>query len=158
MNKAVMLASGLALMAGSAYAGDYNFDHVSCYSGPAHMIQHTEDLMGGSYEVIGMTQEKEGSPEYNMTGRCVGMFTLIKGAWNEGGSCEFVNPNGDKYFGVYERKGDPAKTEGTWKVLNGTGVFAGMTGDTKWIPVTDFPPIPNVASSCNHEHGTYHMK
>jgi hypothetical protein len=70
------------------------------------------------------------------------------------------NADGDKVLGVYARKGDPAKAEGTWHVEHehGTGKFAGMTGDSKWMPVTNFPPVPNVISTCNHEWGTYSTK
>jgi hypothetical protein len=93
-----------------------------------------------------------------LSGRCVGAFTLINSDYNENGSCEFWNADGDKVLGVYARKGDPAKAEGTWHVVHGTGKFAGMTGDSKWMPVTNFPPVPNVISTCNHEWGTYSTK
>jgi hypothetical protein len=30
-----------------------------------------------------------------------------------------------KVFGIWARKGDPTKAEGTWDVVHGTGKFAG---------------------------------
>jgi hypothetical protein len=39
----------------------------------------------------------------------------------------FGNAAGAKIFGVYTRKGDPAKAEGTWHVVRGTGKLEGIT-------------------------------
>ncbi len=155
----LIMVSALAMgLAGSAYAADFKFDEVSCYSGPAHLIQHADGMIAGSYEGTGMMRGTEGTPTHMLSGRSVGAFTLINGDYNENGSCEFWNATGDKVFGVYARKGDPAKAEGTWHVVDGTGKFAGMTEDSKWIPVTSFPPVPNVISTCNHEWGAYSLK
>ncbi len=155
----LIAVSALAMgLAGSAYAADFKFDQLSCYSGPAHLIQHADGMIAGSYEGTGMTRGTEGSPMYMLSGRSVGAFTLINGDYNENGSCEFWNATGDKVFGVYARKGDPAKAEGTWHVVHGTGKLAGITEDSNWIPVTNFPPVPNVISTCNHEWGTYSQK
>ena len=158
MKRQLMTIGCIVGLAGSAYAADVKFDHLSCYSGPAHLIQHADGIMAGSYESIAMAPGDEGSPFHMMSGRCVGAFTLINGDWNENGSCEYWNAAGDKLFGVYARKGDPAKAEGTWHSVHGTGKFAGMTVDGKYIPATNFPPVPNVASTCNHEWGTYSQK
>ena len=67
---------------------------------------------------------------------------------------------GDKYFIVYSRKGDPAKAEGTWRVVHGTGKFADMSGGGKWMPIGNFPAsgMPNMFNGCNHEWGSYNMK
>jgi len=115
-------------------------------------------MMAGSYEGIGIAPGIEGTPFHMMSARCVGAFTLISNDYNENGSCEFWDAAGDKILGVYARKGDPAKAEGTWHVVHGTGKFAGMTQNSKWMPVTNFPPVANVISTCNHEWGTYSVK
>jgi hypothetical protein len=93
-----------------------------------------------------------------MSGRCLGQFTLINGDYNETGSCQFWNANGDKIFGLYSRKGDPAKAEGTWHVVQATGKLEGMTSEGKFMPIAAFPPVPNILSTCNHEWGTYNTK
>ena len=46
---------------------------------------------------------QEGTPLYNMSGRCVGQFSIINGDYSENGSCQFWNAAGDKIFGVYAR-------------------------------------------------------
>ena len=158
MKLPLMTIACITALAGSAHATDFKFDVQTCYAGPAHLIQHADGMMAGSYEGIGMPPGIEGTPFHMMSARCVGAFALTNGDWNENGSCEFWNADGDKIFGVYARKGDPAKAEGTWHVVHGTGQFAGMTGDSKWIPVTNFPPVPNFISTCDREWGTYSVK
>jgi hypothetical protein len=158
MKRPLMTIACVVGLAGSAYATDFKFDQQSCYSGPLHLMQHADGIIGGSYDGTGMVQGTEGTPFHMLSGRCVGAFTIINGDYNENGSCEFWNATGDKYFGVYARKGDPAKAEGTWQTVHGTGKFAGITGEAKFIPVTNFPPVPNVLSTCNHEWGTNSVK
>jgi hypothetical protein len=140
------------------YAAEGKYEGTSCFSGPAEVIQQGEGITAGSYATTAMIPGQEGTPYYMTTGRCLGQFTLINGEWNESGSCQIWNAAGDKIFGVYSRKGDPAKTEGTWHVVQGTGKFEGMTGDGKWIPITAFPPVPNTASACHKDQGTYTVK
>lgn len=154
---------GCCMVAGMAFctqvcAAEGKIDQTSCYSGPSHVIQQGEGIMAGSYDATAMTLAQEGSPYHNMTGRCLGQFTIISGEYSETGSCQYWNAAGDKILGVYSRKGDPAKAEGTWHVVQGTGKFEGMTSEAKWIPITAFPPVPNVGSTCNHEWGTYTLK
>jgi hypothetical protein len=134
------------------------YDGQSCYAGPAHLIQHADGMVAGSYDVTGMTPGTEGTPLSMISGRCVGSFTIVAGDYNETGSCEYWNAAGDKYLGIYARNGDPAKAEGTWHVVHGTGKFAGMSMEGKWMPIGAFPPVPNIGSACNHEWGTYTLK
>jgi hypothetical protein len=151
------------MLAGLAFctqvcAAEGKYDQISCYSGPIQMIQQGEGIMAGSYDVTAMELAQEGTPYYQTSGRCLGQFTIIQGEYSETGSCQYWNAAGDKIFGVYSRKGDPAKAEGTWHVVQGTGKFEGMTSEANWMPKAAFPPVPNVASTCNHEWGTYTLK
>jgi hypothetical protein len=140
------------------FAAEGKYDQQSCYSGPMHFLQHDEGMTAGSYEGIGRMPGTEGTPFVLNSGRCLGSFTIIGGDYSEAGSCEFWNAAGDKYFGVYSRKGDPAKAEGIWHVVHGTGKFAGMSMEGKWMPIGNFPPVPNYGGGCNHEWGTYTTK
>jgi len=139
-------------------AAEGKYDNQACYAGPIHLIQHADGMVSGSYDLTGMTPGTEGSLFYMMSGRCVGSFTIIGGDYNEAGGCEYWNAAGDKFFGIFARKGDPAKAEGTWHFVHGTGKFAGVSGEGKWIPLGTFPPVPNVGAGCNHEWGTYSIK
>ena len=161
MSHRVLLGCGM--LAGMAFctqvcAAEFKYDTTSCYSGPGQIIQQGEGIIAGSYDATAMAPGQEGTPFYQMSGRCLGQFTNINGDYNENGSCQFWNAAGDKIFGVYTRKGDPAKAEGTWHVVQGTGKFEGMISEGKWMPKAAFPPVPNVASTCSHEWGTYTLK
>jgi hypothetical protein len=154
---------GCSMIAGLAFctqvsAAEGKYDMTSCYSGPSHVIQQGDGIIAGSYDSTGMMPGQEGTPFYRMSGRCVGQFSIINGDYSENGSCQWWNAAGDKIFGVYARKGDPAKAEGTWLAVQGTGKFEGTTSEGKWMPIAVFPPVPNVGSTCNHEWGTYSVK
>ena len=143
------------------FAAEAKIDHQSCYTGPIHLIQHADGILSGSYAVVGTTPGKEGEEPFRMlSARCLGAFSDVSGVHDENGSCEFVDAGGDKYFVVYSRKGDPAKAEGAWRVVHGTGKFADMSGGGKWMPIGNFPPsgMPNMFNGCNHEWGSYNMK
>jgi hypothetical protein len=162
MSRRVLLL-GCGIFAGlsfctQAFAADGKFDMRSCYSGPSYVLQQGDGIIAGSYDVTAMMPGQEGTPYYNMSGRCLGQFTSIKGEWDESGSCQFWNAGGDKIFGVYTRKGDPAKAEGNWHVVQGTGKLEGMTSEGKFIPIVALPPVPNVAGGCQREWGTYTVK
>ena len=161
MSRMILLVSS-ALRASAfstqVFAAEGKFDQQSCYAGPVHLIQHADGIMSGSYAVVGMTPGSASDPlEFRMlTGHCLGAFSIVNGQLDENGTCEYVNPAGDKYFGAYSRKGDPAKAEGTWRYLHGTGKFAGIIGDGHFMPIGPFPPAAeNMTTACNHEWGTY---
>ena len=93
-----------SLFAGLAFctqvcAAEMKYDGQSCYAGPAHLIQHADGMVAGSYDVTGMTPGTEGTPLSMISGRCVGSFTIVAGDYNETGSCEYWNAAGDKYLG-----------------------------------------------------------
>ena len=84
------------------FAAEGKFDQQSCYAGPIHLIQHADEIqMSGSYAVVGMTPGTASDPtEFRMlTGHCLGAFSIVNGQLDENGTCEYVNPTGDKYFG-----------------------------------------------------------
>ena len=141
------------------FAAEVKTDAQTCYTGPIHLIQHADGILSGSYAVVGSSPGVEGTPFRMMSGRCLGAFSDVCGVHDENGSCDFVDAGGDKYFIVYSRKGDPA-SEGTWRVVHGTGKFADMSGGGKWMPIGNFPPsgMPNMFNGCNHEWGSYNLK
>jgi hypothetical protein len=154
---------GFGMVAGLAFctqvcAAEGKYDQTSCYSGPSHVIQQGDGIIAGSYDSTGLMPGQEDTPFYHLSGRCVGQFSIINGEVSENGSCQWWNAAGDKIFGVYARKGDPAKAEGTWRAVQGTGKFEGVISEGKWMPIGAFPPVPNVGSTCNHEWGTYSLK
>jgi hypothetical protein len=165
MSRMTLLFSG-ALLASAfstqVFAAELKIDQQTCYTGPIHVIQHADGIMSVSYTVIGSSPGTEGTPFRMLSERCVGAFTLVNGQYDENGSCESVDAAGDKFLLVIARKGDPAKAEGTWRVVHGTGKFADMSGEGKWMPIGTFPAsgVPNMYNGCSHEWGSfiYNMK
>ncbi len=161
MPRTLLLVSSALLTSAfstQALAAEVKFDQQACYAGPGQLIQHADGIMSASYALAGMSPGTEGTPFHMMSGRCLGAFSLINGQIDDGGTCEYVDAAGDKAFGAYSRKGDAAKAEGTWHFVHGTGKFAGITGEGKWMPIGNFPPVPGMISGCNHEWGTYSIK
>ena len=103
-------------------------------------------------------KSRRAQPSCTRSAAPVGSYTIIIGDYNETDSCEYWNAAGDKIFSIYARKGDPTKAEGAWHVVHGTGKFAGISMEGKWMPIGAFPPVPNVASACSHEWGPYNIK
>jgi len=60
------------------------------------------------------------------------------------------------------RKSDPAKpiedSEASFRILHGTGKFAGVTGEGKSKIVDVISRTPERMAACRHSSGTYHMK
>ncbi len=133
--------------------GSYKSD--GCFHGQHFMAAHSKDAMGGSYTGVS-TQQAVGENDFwhNIAGKCNGAWTLIMGEYNELGTCEYVDAAGDKFFGVYMRKGQ----DGTWKVLGGTGKFDGIESTGTWTPYTQFAAISGEAASCFHQTGRYKLK
>lgn len=163
MSRLTLMFSGVLLASAfstQVFSAEVKIDGQTCYTGPIQLIQHAEGILSASYAVVGSSPGTEGTPFRMMTARCLGAFSSVSGAHDENGSCELADPAGDKYFVVYSRKGDPAKVEGTWRVVHGTGKFADMSGGGKWMPIGNFPPsgMPGMFNGCNHESGTLNMK
>ena len=57
---------------------------------------------------------------------------------------------------------DPSKpiegTEASFRVVHGTGKFAGVTGEGKSKIVDVISRTPEKMVACSHSTGTYHMK
>jgi hypothetical protein len=163
MSRTMLLVSSAFLASfflTQAFAEEIKYDLQNCYAGPIQITQE-DGLVAGSYAVLIMSPGKEGTPLERSSGRCLGAFSIIDGQLDENGTCEWVNATGDKAFSVYARKGDPAKTEGTYRFVKGTGKFAGVTGGGKFIPIGTFPPppgAPGMATGCNHDWGSLTIK
>ena len=69
MKRPFMTIACIAALCGPASAKDFKFDQVSCYSGPAHVIQHADGIIAGSYDGTGMLRGDEGTPFSMLSGR-----------------------------------------------------------------------------------------
>ena len=130
-----LLASSFPMQ---AFAAEGKYDGQSCYSVPTQLISHADGYVAGSEAYVGMVPDWQAGPFKMLSAYCTGSFVNIGDLVDEHGACEYGNAAGDKFFGVYARKGDGAKAEGTWYVVHGTGKFEGMTMEGKYM----FPSRP----------------
>jgi hypothetical protein len=130
------------------------YEHRTCYTGPHHVIMHSKESMGGVYNLTGMVIADAGDPLYMASGVCMGSWTLAGGQYDDGGSCEYTLPSGDKIFGVYSRKN---QDNGVWKVVSATGKVQGLVHSGNWMPFTQFPQPSGQLTMCGREWGTWKL-
>lgn len=144
-----------------AIAAEEKVDHLYCFVAKVTTIQHADGFASGIIDNVGMLNDPENHPFHGLSCHCIGTFTVNAGQYEENGTCECANAASDKIFGIWARKGDPTKAEGTWHVVHGTGKFAGWSIDTKWTPGTsNFGQVggAGTVNGCNHDWGTYSSK
>jgi hypothetical protein len=157
MSRKMLLVSSALLAAacsGQALAAEGKYDGQSCYVGQTQVIAHADGFLALSGLYTGTTPS--GLDGRQFSSRCVGSVVVTGDQVDINGACEYVDKDGDKYLGVFARKGDAQKVEGTWRTVHGTGKYAGITGNGNWFP-TSFPPngVPGTDILCSHEWGTY---
>lgn len=152
-----LLASSFLMQ---AFAVEGKYDGQSCYVVQVQLFSHAEGYVAGSETYVGTVPDWGAGPFKMMSARCAGSFVNIGDQADEHGACEYVNGAGDKLFGVYARRGDAAKAEGTWHVVHGTGKFEGLTMEGKWMSIGPFPlsGAPDTTVACYPDWGTYILK
>jgi hypothetical protein len=155
--RSILFGGTLTILAFGAQAapqkeGDY--DVRGCYHGPAHVNTLSKEVMAGSYGVTGLVIAKEGDVWHNVSGTCNGAWQLVGGELTEMGSCDYVDPAGDHFFGVYTRK----NMDGVWKVIGGTGKFAGMEQAGTWKPFGEYFQVNGEFRGCTQFSGHWKMK
>jgi hypothetical protein len=136
-------------------AKEGSYDTTFCFAGKSHLIAHSETHIAYSYWLAGTMLSKSSGGIWDMnSGYCVGDGSVIKGASTAEAFCEFMDSDKDKTFGKAIRTG----TSGTWKVLSGTGKYAGMTGGGTFEVIGPFPTIKEgTFQGCNRNKGTYKL-
>jgi hypothetical protein len=132
----VVLAVVLGVVLFSAVAqAAQPFDFTSCRSGTVDVLAKTEDMYVRSAVWNGIDQSHHENKLFdNWTHRCMAISADIAGKKLRNGYCKYMDPDGD--FVVLDWPAAPGKP-GTWKFLQGTGKWKGITGGgdykvTKW--------------------------
>src|SRR5215469_4604881 len=146
-----------------AFGAEGKFDNKFCFvSKTTAVIDAGEGYKVGNFEATGIRVGAEGDPFAKMEEHCIGHISAKPGEQVDDTSCEAVDAAGDKVFGIAIRKFDPAKpiedSEATFRILHGTGKFAGVTGEGKSKIVDVISRTPERMAACSHSSGTYHMK
>ena len=144
--------TSMAVHAAPAKEGD--IDAIQCGHGPAFINSISQDAMAGSYSVTVMVITNEGSLYHNVSGICSGSWQLVKGDYAETGSCDYVDPKGDHFFGIYTRKGG----EGDFKVYAGTGKYVGLEQTGHFAPLGEYFQVQGENRSCVKFAGHWKMK
>lgn len=154
---ALVLTGGLitatAIAAEPPKEGKYDV-HSVC-SGPAYTLAGVKDHMGGVYTATCTPDAAEGTLYHGIVAQCFGAWSLVSGAYEESGSCEMTDHAGDKFFGVYSKKG---QADGTWKVTGGTGKYQGMQSGGPWNVINQKPALPGQSAGVFRWWGTYRMQ
>jgi len=136
-----------------AKEGDYKVH--GCYHGPHNINSAGKDTAAASYALAGMVIADDNSVWHNVSGHCNGAWQLVGGDYSEMGSCDYADPSGDKFFGIYTRKN---QDDGEWKVYGGTGKFAGLEMAGKYKIVTEFQQPPGEFVGCSRFWGHWKLK
>lgn len=162
MNRCCLSLFGLPLMLcapallAATLQKEGSYDHDECWVGTGPTLTHSDKIMAGTFKAHGISPApRPGSLFNNTTGVCVGSWTLVNGEYNETSACEYTDPSGDKFFGIASRKNDE---EGTWRVISGTGKYAGMISSSRWKPITDSPQPEGFAVTCLRDRGTWKLQ
>ncbi len=129
------------------------YENIHCYGGKLAMIKHTKAHIAYTIHFTGTLQSNlPDSPVGLMSSECVGVGSVMEGVAKSNGFCEFIDQDGDKYMGNWDRTGK----EGKWTVTTGTGKFTGISGGGSF-QLIEFPRglSPGMFSGCSNSTGTY---
>jgi hypothetical protein len=143
-----------SLPAYAAPAKEGDIDAIQCGHGPAFVSSISPDATAGSYSTTVLVVTKEGSLYHNVSGICSGAWQLLKGDYSETGSCDYVDLQGDHFFGIYTRKAG----EGEFKVHAGTGKYVGLEQTGRFVPLGEYFQVPGEYRGCIKFAGHWKMK
>ena len=149
-----VIALGLAIFTPVAHA-ETPFDITCCYAGEAKLISGSKELTVLGVEVRGIFHSNhENKALNNMTLHCIGVFRIMSGKGTSIAYCKGMDPDGDVI--VQEHRRDGPKI--TWKFLQGTGKYKGITGGGTGKVVARGKPItPGTTQGCSRVIGTFQM-
>ena len=144
---------GVILGMAVAQAKEIPFDYTFCHAGLVVAVSASKELTVWSFESRGITRSNiEDKMLDNHTFHCVGVGRSGEKSANTG-YCKLMSPDGDFYVGEFSQV-DPDNF--TWKVLQGTGRWQGITGGGTFRHITQGKPItPGTFQNCGRTTGKY---
>jgi hypothetical protein len=126
---ALVMVLGVAIFTPVAQA-ETPFEFTDCWSAKVTMLSQSKELTILSSDVLGMTMS-ENKLFNNLTSNCLCLRSYT-GA-KQKGTCysKFMDADGDFFITEAVRTGTEVGPESTWKFLEGTGKFKGITGGGK---------------------------
>lgn len=133
---------------------DYNF----CMAGKFDHIELKPGLAIGNWELGAGTYANGASKAFDrMGGRCVGVYEIVEGTYQDRHVCTMVDADGDKWLLRGETR---ANGSGQWVAVGGTGKYEGMAASGSFAEVDKAPPgnAPTAFNKCNRNTGTYKLR
>jgi len=145
--------ASLGALGAPANHGDINA--IQCGSGPAFTSAISAEAQAGTYtNTVVVVDSNANSLYHNASGICSGSWQSINGVYTQTGSCDYVDIDGDHWFGVYT--GDA--TGGDFKVHAGTGKYVGLEQTGHFTPLGPYFQVPNEFRSCVTFKGHWKFK
>lgn len=150
----VVIVLGLAIFPSVAHA-ETPFDVTCCYAGEMKVISASKELTVLGVEGTGIFRSHhENKALDNMTIYAIGVFRIEAGKGTSIAYCKGMDPDGDVI--VQEHRRDGPKV--TWKFLQGTGKYKGITGGGTGKVVARGKPItPGTTQGCSRVTGTFEV-
>jgi len=126
---AVTIVFGFVMFVPVARA-EQPFELTDCWSAKVTMLSQSKEFTILSTDVLGMTMS-ENKLFNNLTSNCLCLRCFING--KQKGTCysKFMDADGDYFITEAIRTGTEVGPGSTWKFLEGTGKFRGITGGGK---------------------------
>ena len=149
----------LALACAAARAGaaglpsEGKFEFIFCYGGEVRVVEHSQNVMGGSSVVSGPVRSLvEGGVLDKTAASCHSAFTVVQGKINEYGFCEVVDGDGDRLFYAFTSDAQGGK----WTGYPGTGKFQNYLWQAEWERMGPFPSVtPGKVQGCHRSWGSF---
>ena len=134
---------------------EIDYHNMHCYGGEITATKHDDSHMVYTIHITGVSRsQKAEDPIGMLSSQCLGTGSVINKTSTSMGYCEFIDSDGDKFLGTYERTGPT----GDWKILSGTGKFTGMTGGGPYDQIRAPRGLMiGTFSGCSDARGTYRL-
>ncbi len=145
---------GLVMVTAAAQGKDMPIDFTHCYSGKTTVLSASKALTVLSFELMGILRSNhERKTLDNNTSHCIGLVQIAPGERIVSGYCKYMSP--DKDFLTTKFSNIPGTNDGTWKALQGTGKWQGVTGNAAYKRLTKGKRIKKgTFANCSRATGT----
>jgi hypothetical protein len=156
-HRLLRLAIGLmAVAAIQASALAESVKSIGCNNMDINSILSTENMTLVSWSVHGIIRDQSDRAEPDISQHCVGTTLTHAGQRIARGYCTFMYPDGDRAVIEVTRNGEGP---GSWRFVDGTGKYAGVTGEGTYSFITQARPVQEGTwQYCTENEGSYTLK
>jgi hypothetical protein len=146
---------GTGLYAAPAVA-QQAYTTLECRAGTVNALSRTDDMMIFAIEHRGVQQSNHESKLFhNWSQRCVGTVATIAGKRSGEGWCRNIEPASGDAVIIRWLSDEQKAGAGTFRIVNGTGKWKGVTGGGTYEPSGAFRPVDDgTYQSCISVKGT----